>query len=209
MLPSTCLNILRVLVGEELVSLTPAGKRYQLDAGMLALARPLLKADSLGHRVQPHLDRLAKEFKVTAALVEVIGLNHFIVVAVSRTEGLRLQIDIGRRAPALISATGRCVAAFGHHPAALIRRGFGRLRWDNAPPLRTWLQEVAATEKRGYGIDEDNYISGMTSIAVPVRDEGQAVIYCLTAVGITGQIRRTGKQAIAKALLAVARNIAA
>lgn len=205
-LPSTCLNILRVLVSEELVAFNAATKRYSLDAGMLALTRPLLRPDSPGHRVQPHLDRIAREFKVTAALVEVIGLKHFIVIAVSRTEGLRLQIDVGRRAPALISATGRCVAAFGNHPVESLKLPFALLRWDNAPTFKGWLREVELTRRRGYGVDEDNYISGMTTIAAPVPANGHPMKFCLTAVGMTDQIRRSGRQAIAKALVSIAQS---
>jgi len=205
-LPSTCLNILRVLVSEELVAFNAATKRYSLDAGMLALTRPLLRPDSAGHLAQPHLDRIAREFKVTAALVEVIGLKHFIVIAVSRTEGLRLQIDVGRRAPALISATGRCVAAFGDHPINSLKHAFALLRWENAPTFKNWLGEVELTRRRGYGVDEDNYISGMTTIAAPVLNRDDTMKYCLTAVGMSDQIRRNGKQAIAKALVSIARS---
>ena len=208
-IPSTCLNILRILVSEELVAHKTANKRYHLDAGLLALARPLLRADSLGHKVQIHLDKLAQEFKVTTTLVEVIGLRHFIVIAVSKAEGLRLQIDIGRRAPALISATGRCVAAFGHYPTSELAPAFSQLRWDNAPTFKSWLQESDTTRKRGYGIDRNNYISGMTSIAAPVFDQNNALTHCLTAVGMTGQIKPVGMRAIGKTLVNLARSISA
>lgn len=206
--PSTCLNILRALVREELVAFNATTKRYAVDAGVLALARPLLQPGSLGHTLQPQLDRVARQFSVTATLVEVIGLEHFVVIAVSRAEGLRLQIDIGRRVPALISATGRCVAAFAHHAEGDLRHAFARLRWDNPPGYRRWQREVRDTRARGYGVDRDNYISGMTSVAVPLDSDDGAVRYCLTAVGMTGQMRRAGLESIARALISVAAGLA-
>ena len=39
LVPSTCLNVLRALVAEELVSFDPDTKRYALEAGVLTLAR--------------------------------------------------------------------------------------------------------------------------------------------------------------------------
>lgn len=207
-IPSTCMHILRVLVAEGLVSFDPLNKRYALSAGLLTLARPLLRADSMGQIAQPALDRAAREFKVTTALVQIIELKHFIVVAVSRGEGIRLQIDVGVRSPALISATGRCVAAFGGYPLSEIEPAFHALRWDNPPTWASWTKEVEQTRQRGYGIDQGHYIRGMTAIAAPLFDSHGVLRYCMTAVGMTQQIARTNDAAIGNKLLALVSEIA-
>lgn len=208
-IPSTCLGILRVLLSENLIELEAGTKRYQLSSGMLSLSRPLLRNDSPGRRVQPYLDNVARKFKVTATLVEVLGLRHFIVVAVSRAEGLRLQIDIGRRAPALISATGRCVAAFGGYGTGELRAGFSGLRWENPPGFRHWMRQVEMSKRRGYGIDQNHYIRGMTAISAPVLDQEETLRYCVTAVGMSGQVLSTGISSIARELLHVAETVLA
>jgi len=162
----------------------------------------------MGQIAQPALDRAAREFKVTTALVQIIELKHFIVVAVSRGEGIRLQIDVGVRSPALISATGRCVAAFGGYPLTEIEPAFHALRWDNPPTWASWIKEVEHTRLRGYGIDQGHYLRGMTAIAAPLFDSHGVLRYCMTAVGMTQQIARTNDAAIGNKLLSLVSEIA-
>src|SRR5438132_9779920 len=65
MVTSTCLHILRVLVSEELVKVD-ATKRYSLGVGMLSLARSVIAGNSFPAAVQPVLDRLSRQWNVTA-----------------------------------------------------------------------------------------------------------------------------------------------
>src|SRR6188508_1013848 len=124
LVPSTALHILRVLVAEELVKVDSA-KQYTLGMGTLALARASLESDSFPASVQPHLDALSKRHGVTAIGLELPNLQHMIVVALSRAQApVRLHVDVGSRFPTLISATGRCVAAFGEHPLPEIEKRF-------------------------------------------------------------------------------------
>ena len=116
LVPSTCLHVLRALVAEEFVSFDPDTKRYSLEAGVLTLARHWLRRNRFNDLAQPVLDRIAQEFDVTMLGVHIVGLEHIIVVAVSQSgPSFQLSTQIGSRFPALISATGRCIAAFGGH----------------------------------------------------------------------------------------------
>ena len=110
-----------------------------LDAGVLTLARSALRQDGFARLAQPEFDRVGRTISRDAIGVRVIGLQHMIVVAISRSDvAFRLQVDVGSRFPALISATGRCLAAFGNHPERDIERAFRALRWDAAPSYKSW-----------------------------------------------------------------------
>jgi DNA-binding IclR family transcriptional regulator len=201
LIPSSCLHILRALVAEEMVAFDPAAKLYALDAGVLTLARGLLRQGDFAQRAQGALDAIAKQFGVTTIAVRLIGLEHMVVIAICRSElKVRLHVDIGSRFPALISATGRCIAAFGGHPKAEIRKAFARLRWDRPPTFKTWSDEVAATKVNGIGIDRGQYIHGITIVATPVFDDAGAVTHCLVAVGLSDQLPSTRGEAIGAAL---------
>ncbi|MCQ4158621.1 helix-turn-helix domain-containing protein [Roseomonas sp. GC11] len=190
--PSTCLHILRALVAEEMLVVDPATKRYALASGILALARGMLRNDPFSNLAQPVLDRLAGQYGTTAIGVEAMGLEHMVVLAIARPgQALRLQVDVGSRYPALISATGRCVAAFGGHPAREVERRFHALRWENPPTLEQWRGDVEATRHSGYAIDEGRYIAGVTVIAAPVLLRGR-VSHALVIVGVSEQLRRQG-----------------
>jgi len=206
--PSTCLHILRVLTAEELVAVDSETKRYRVGAGLLSIANGALRRHGFTERAQPELDRLSRRYGVTAIGVEVAGLEHIVVVAISRSDhAVRLHVDIGSRFPALISASGRCVAAFGGHTWGAVEREFRRLRWDRPPAWRAWRAEVEATRAKGHAVDEGNYIKGVTVVAAPIGTAASAVSHVVVVVGLTEQVRDIGVERLARDLSATAQAI--
>lgn len=209
LVPSTSLHILRVLVAEELVKVD-AAKQYSLGVGMLSLARAVLEGNDFPTLVQPSLDDLSKRYSVTAIGVELPNLEHMVVVALSRTQApVRLHVDIGSRFPALISATGRCVAAFSNQPEAEIDKRFRALRWHNAPAHAAWRKEVETVRRQGFSIDRGNYIAGVTIVAVPVLNASGTIAQSIASVGISSQLDRATAVALAHDMQAAARAVAA
>lgn len=207
LVPSTCLHILRVLVDEELVILDPASKRYSLGPGILTVARYALRRNGFADVVQPTLDRLSHDYNVTAVGIQVLGLDHMVVVAISRSaQALRLHVDIGSRFPALISATGRCIAAFGGYPQAELERRFKLLRWDRPPSLAAWRRDIEKTRALGYAVDDGNYITGVTIIAAPVVTR-QQVSHAIVVVCVSEQARQIGVARLGKELREAAAEI--
>ena len=209
LVPSTCLYVLRALVEEELVAFDENTKRYRLDAGVLTLARGWLRQNGFAARAQPVLDRLAREHGVTMLGVQVVGLEHIILVAAAQAGGnFQLSAEPGSRFPALISATGRCIAAFGNHSAERLKAKFGTLRWANPPGFDEWLGQVEQARIKGYGLDRGNYISGVTVVAAPVTVRQGGVSHALIAIGIDSVIDRAGIDVLGNALARAAEAIA-
>ncbi|NKB55548.1 MAG: helix-turn-helix domain-containing protein [Alphaproteobacteria bacterium] len=189
LVPSSCLHILRALVAESLVAVDPAKKLYSLDAGLLSLASRVLHQDNFSQHVGPDLDRIAAQFGTTCVAVRIIGLRHQVVLALSRADVLfQLQVDVGSRFPGLITASGYCCAAFGGYPEAELRTEFERLDWDEPPTFESWMESVAATRQTGYGIDEGQYIRGVSLVAAPVFRSGERISHALVAVGLGAQL---------------------
>jgi DNA-binding IclR family transcriptional regulator len=209
LVPSTCLHILRVLVEEELVKIEPATKRYAVGPGMLSLARSALRSGGFGDLVQPYLDELSSRYGITAIGVEPSGLKHMVVKALSASElPVSLRVELGSQFPALISATGRCVAAFGGYTPADLASGFESLRWQNPPTFEGWMKEVEMTRKRGFSIDRGNYIAGVTVVAVPVLDSKQRMVFGLAAVGLLSLLNAAKVTALATDLSEAAAELA-
>jgi len=207
LVPSTCLYTLRALAAEELVAFDPETKRYALDAGILTLARHWLQRDTFSNLAQPLLDRISQQHQVTTLGVRIAGLDPIVVVAMAQSgRTLQLSARIGSRFPALISATGRCVAAFGGHADAEIEAHFHRLRWDTPPSFESWQREVAETRSRGWAVDTGNYIAGVTVAAAPVRKDTQPPSHALVAIGV-GTAMRDGLAALRRDLVAASRSL--
>jgi DNA-binding IclR family transcriptional regulator len=208
LVPSTCLYVLRALVAEEFVSFDPDTKRYSLEAGVLTLARHWLRRNQFTDLAQPMLDRISQAFDVTMLGVHIVGLDHIIVVAVSQSgNNFQLSAQIGSRFPALISATGRCIAAFGDHSEAELEARFRTLRWDEPPSFDEWQAQVDQTRAQGFAVDAGNYISGVTVVAAPVWKTRAKLSHALVAIGIGSNLRRTGLPALQDALLSAAQTL--
>lgn len=117
---------------------------------------------------------------------------------------VRIHVDIGSRFPALVSAAGRCIAAFGGHPRSALERHFCGVRWDRPPSLGAWRAEVEATRANGYAVDEGNHIRGVTALAAPVRGAGGTVSHVVVLVGLSEQVRRIGVDTLALEIRAIA-----
>jgi DNA-binding IclR family transcriptional regulator len=172
------------------------------------LARHWLRRDRFNDLAQPVLDRLAQKFEVTMLGVHVVGLEHIIVVASSQGgQSFQLSAQIGSRFPALISATGRCIAAFGDHSEAELQARFRTLRWDDPPSFEHWQEQVAQTGTQGFAVDEGNYIAGVTVLAAPVFKARGKLSHALVAIGLTSALKRAGLPALQDALVAAARTL--
>lgn len=208
LVPSTCLYVLRALVAEELVSFDPDTKRYALEVGVLTLARQWLRRNQFSDLAQPVLDRIGQAFDVTMLGVQIVGLDHIIVVATSRTgQSFQFSAQVGSRFPALISATGRCIAAFGDYPERELERRFKTLRWDEPPSFDEWREQIAQTREQGFAVDEGNYISGMTVIAAPVWKGRDRPSHALVAVSIGSALKRAGLPELQAMLLTAAATV--
>lgn len=206
LVPSTCLYVLRALAEEELVAFNPDTKRYSLDAGVLTLARGWLRRDQFADLAQPVLDRIAREYGVTTLGVQIVGIDHIVAVAVSRGGGnFQLSTQVGSRFPALISATGRCIAAFGDYGSAQLEAKFNTLRWDDPPNFAEWQAQVEATRTQGYAVDDGNYIAGVTVLAAPVWKSAGSPSHALVALGISGAVKRVGIESLGAVLAGCAR----
>lgn len=209
LVPSTTLHILRVLVSEQLVSLEPASPKYRLGSGMLPLARAVLENSGFRALVQPELDLLSQRHGITAIGVELPDLDHMLVVALSRAQApVRMHVDVGSRFPALISATGRCVAAFTGQPWPEVEERFRALRWDNAPSYEEWCKDVDRARRQGFSIDRGNYIAGVTIVAVPILDPRGAITHALAAVGLGSRLERDASLALVRDMQHAAATVA-
>jgi len=198
LVPSTCLHILRVLVSEELVRIDPATKRYTLGSGMISLARSVLDHGGFPQLAQPALDRLASRHGVTAMGVEITQRQGVVVVAISKSDQpFRLYTEVGSQFAELVSATGRLIAAHSGESWTVLRKKFNAIQWAQAPTFETWKKEVDQARARGWSIDRDNFMGGLTVVAVPIFGSGGRLTHTLVAAGLSSQLNTAAANELA------------
>jgi len=205
---SSCYYLLQALAAEEMVAFDPDTKRYSLGPGVLTLAQYWYRQNRFGDLVQPHLDQISEAFDVTVVATQIFGLDHVTIIAISRSAGaFRFSAHIGTRFPALTSATGRCIAAFGGHPEREVRARFEQIKWDQPLDYETWCGQVERARERGYGVDAGNYISGMISVAAPVWDAQGQMSHAINAIGRASALEGAQLADLEEAILAAARQM--
>ncbi|MDF1855112.1 IclR family transcriptional regulator [Pseudooceanicola sp.] len=208
LIPSTCLHILRVLQDEGLVDFDSSTKRYTIGIGILPLARSALQRNTFSTLVQPKLSQLSQDFDVTSIATQLSEPGQMVVVALSQSNmPFRLQVDLGSRFPALISATGRLFAAYNVSDDAELEARFHKLTWDNPPSFADWRAEVNEARSQGYAVDQRNYISGVTVVAVPVFGNDGKMLRSIVAIDISERLKDKSIPKLAKALQAIRESI--
>jgi len=187
---STCLHILRVLVDEHFVAVDLASKKYSLDFGLVELSSRMLRENTSLRALQDDLTLLAAQFKVTVTTVRIFGIKRSTVLAVAYPDRVvNLNVQLGSRFPSLLSATGRCYAAFSEFDEETLRHEFEKLSWHNPPSYEAWIEEIEETRVRGFGLDRANYLAGMLVIAVPYKDHANVMTHSVSIIGMENELR--------------------
>lgn len=182
-IPSTCLHILRVLVYKGLASFDPATKRYSLGPGVLSLASRFAQRNPFAQFARPFLESLSHANRLAFAAIERSDQDHLVVVAVGdATAGVAVRLTAGTRLPVVMSASGRCFAAFEGHLKEDLKRRFAKLRWDDPPSFDMWVKQIEQTRTSGFALDPGNYIRGISVVSVPVFFAQGEIAGCLTGV---------------------------
>ena len=203
--PSSCFNILKTLVEEDFVNCDPETKAYSLGGGVIAIARRALDPAEAFELVRARAEDFSERKSLTTGLWRVVRRKR--IVLVGYTAGpttMRIHLTVGQRLPLLMGSVGRCIAALGGMSDDEIAAGFKELRWQESVPFDKYLEQVAETRRTGWGLDEGNFIRGVTTIAVPVFDKRGAISNCLSATMFTGQYPRNEHSGIAKELQQIA-----
>jgi DNA-binding IclR family transcriptional regulator len=185
---STCFNLLKTLVHERLVTFQPATKTYVLGLGFVELAKQTLEKASFARMIRPHLEALVSEYSITTTLWQRSGDDR--VVLIDRADcdsAIRVHMTIGQRLPTYIAALGRAMAASSGLSRGELRQRFTRLRWQNAPSFDEYYAEVEDAADKGYAVDVDRYVRGVTTISAPIYTGESRATMAISAIGFTGQ----------------------
>lgn len=200
--PSTCFNILRTLVMEDVVDFNPLSKRYSVGLGLARLVGQLV---TQGERVQfakPLLQDLANRLRVTVTLWRRMGPDRMVIVssAASPTD-VRIDMAEGQRLPILMGASGRLFATQVDLDDEQVQEGFERIRWARPLPFPVYRDDVQLAAQRGWAVDDGYFSVGILAIAAPVYSPSGAIDFTVSAVLFRGQRDEQGIDDVGRALV--------
>ena len=207
--PSSCFNIVRTLVAEAFVDFDNRTKGYSLGLGSIALARKALDPGSAMEVARPKLEDLAARYDVASSVWRLSRNDRLVLIGFAESPATtRIHLTIGQRLPKFLGAMGRAVAAHSAVTRAELAESYGDLRWHTDPTLETYLADVEQVRTRGWAMDVDNFMQGVTTIAAPVIDATGQVRFCVSSTFFSGQNDAAGLSAIGDATLELSASLA-
>lgn len=200
--PSTCFNILRTLVMEDVVDFDPLSKRYSAGLGLARLVEQFV---TQGQRVQlakPLLQDLAARLRVTVTLWRRMGAEQIINVgsAVSPAD-VRIDMVEGQRLPIFMGASGRLFATQVDMDDVRVREGFEAIRWARPLSMDVYREDVVLAGERGWAVDDGYFSIGVLAIAAPVYSLSGNIEFTVSAVLFRGQRDEQGIEEIGRTLV--------
>jgi DNA-binding IclR family transcriptional regulator len=200
-IPSTCLHILRELVSARLISYDLSSKTYQLGSGIADLATSATRLYDFADVSRPHLQTIANRFGMTATATSRIDDKHLSLVAFANpANGISVRMTLGGRAPLVSGAAGRCFAAFGGMTENQIAANFSKIKWDDPIDYPIWREQVEQAKVDGFAEDCENYVAGISAIAVPVLMPSGKVSNTVGVYAISAQLVKSDHELIVSAL---------
>jgi DNA-binding IclR family transcriptional regulator len=188
--PSSAFNIVKTLTAENFLHFSESQKRYTLGPGAMELAGVALDGKKAFERVSESLELVTSRFGVTSGFWRVTDDERLVLIGMVDGKALmRIQMTIGQRIPALSGAMGRCYAAASKWSGEKLRQKFDAVRWQSTPDFERYVEEVALAGERGWAVDSDQYIRGVTTVAAPVFDNNAKPAFFIVNSGFVGQLR--------------------
>ncbi len=199
--PSTCFNILRTLVAEDVVDFNLLSKTYSAGLGLARLVEQLVTQGQKIQRAVPLMHGLAAEFGVTVTLWRRLGSDRIVLVnSESSPTNLHIDMPAGQRLPILMGASGRLFAGRLGISDEQLRQEFEQIRWARSISFDTYLREVNRGRRRGWAMDDGYFSTGVLAIAAPVCDPSGSIAFTVSAIMIRGDRGEAQVEALGEAV---------
>jgi DNA-binding IclR family transcriptional regulator len=169
---STVHRLLNTLKFKGYVQQNPVTQKYSNSYKLFEMGT--IEIDRLGliRRANPYMERIAAQTRETVNLAILDGARAMYVEKIESTEVIKADIGVGRSYPAYATSLGKVMLAYS--PREKVIRLFGEKDFSKFTPntlgsLDELLAELKIIRRRGYALDDEEFIPGLACIAAPVR----------------------------------------
>lgn len=160
---------------EELGALArdPVQKKYDVGYTLLELGRKAYNKIELWDIAKTPMETLMEDVGETVFLGTLNGDHVTILNVVESHNELKITSPPGTRMPLLAGATGRILLAQLEEKKArelVQKKGLTRYTPKSVTDVKRFFKEVEETRKRGYAIDHEEYLLGVTAVAAPIQN---------------------------------------
>lgn len=176
---STVHRLLNTLKYKGYVQQNPVTQKYSNSYKLFEMGT--IEIDRLGliRRSNPYMERLAANTRETVNLAILDGPRAMYVEKIESTEVIKADIGVGRSYPAYATSLGKVMLAYTPREKVIrLFEGeeFVQFTQNTIGSLDELLAELKIIRRRGYAVDDEEFIPGLACIAAPIRaGNGEAV----------------------------------
>jgi DNA-binding IclR family transcriptional regulator len=175
----TALRLARLLEGADLLRKDLLTRRYGVGAGLVELALDALRSGP-GHGArQLVLTRISEKLGETVNLGVISGAELVYLDRVESAWPLRMVFKPGSRVPLHCTANGKLLlacAAPAERRRLLDAIALTRFTGKTVTTRPALIRQLAAIRRQDYAEDDQEFLAGVSCLAVPVRDARGRVV---------------------------------
>jgi IclR family KDG regulon transcriptional repressor len=173
---------------------------YRLGWGLYQAGNAVPKQHILsGSNYIGIMERLCKTFSETVNLGLFNNYETIIIHQIEPNRMLRTNTQVGEREPLYCTALGKLFLSQMENDEVL--KYYERIKPEKKAAntiisAEEMLEEMARVRKNGFSLDNEEYVDGMTCVAVPVRDFRGKISYGISVSGPTGRMTEEKRREI-------------
>ena len=190
---ATALRYLSVLESRGVAERRGGG--WSLGLALFELGSRVPIRSIVVERVRPFLERIARETGESANLACLAGGSAVYLDRAEADRSLRMRSVPGDRLPLYCTGVGKAILSLLPEDRARAILGPGPLPRINDKTLtdpEDVLKEAAKAREMGYGLDREEYETGLTCMAKPLRLPGSDFAGAISVSGPTARMRDPG-----------------
>ena len=147
------------------------------------------------HRAaEPIMDGLAENLGEAVNLAVDDGLDMVYLATVDTHNPLRMQLNVGRRAPVHCTAVGKSMLAYRPELLNRLRNQKQELERFTGHTITDWElleAELVSIRARGFAIDDEEQVAGARCVAAPIVDHRNRIV---ASIGISAPSARLSRE---------------
>ncbi len=197
---STMHGITTALEGLGALTRNPLTKRFTLGFTLFELGRSAYSRIDIKDLARPFMEDLMEKTQESVFLGVRNGEHVTVLDIVESIKDLKITSPIGTTIPLMAGATGKVFLSLMRKKqvAEIIKsKGLHKYTENTITDHDLYLKEIMSVKEKGYAIDNEEYISGVSAVAAPVAGKGH-LKSAVWVVGFKASIDEDKLKALAK-----------
>ncbi len=207
---STLSELLSTLEHHGFVERDGDSRAYRLGYALIELGNVVLRRLDLRQVARPYLARLRESTGETAVLHIPSGQGAVIIDRAESNHQLKVTAPLGYRLPPFAGAVAKVflAARSDQELAELLKaRSLPAYTPNSITDPARYRKELARVRRRGYAVDDEEYLPGVRAISAPILAGRGQTIATITVVGVSVRLGLEKTREAAPEVLAAAESI--